>query len=156
MEVHIMILSTMSVSDTASNLRPYNIAFDEQEGTIQKFKWVRENGPVSVSLWVACMHPLTQHLAASFVPHMDACVCWYHDHDGLSCVRVQAGMELLQSLHENVRLMATTFPEKYPKHASRVRKYYSTHGFEIERLMSNLPMNIEEILRVHLNIQKHL
>lgn len=156
MEVHIWLLSTMTPEETAANLQPYDITFDVHDGTVQKFRWAREDRPVSVSLWVACMHPLVTHLAPSFAPHMDACACWYHDHDGLSCLKVQAAMTLLQSLHDNVRLMATTLPEKQQKHHSRIRRHYDAHGFEIPRLVSNLEDNIEEILRVHLDIQKNL
>lgn len=151
-----MLLSTMTPEDTAANLKPYDLPFDIQEGTIQKFKWVREDRPVSVSLWVACLHPLFDHLAPSCVPHMDAVVCWYHDHDGISCLQVKRAMGLLQELHSNVRIMATTSPHKLEKHASRIRRYYNEHGFEIERLHATLDMNIEEILRVHLDIQKNL
>lgn len=156
MEVHIMLLSTMTPEDTATNLEPHGITFDTQEGTIQKFKWIREDRPVSVSLWVACLHPLFDHLAPSCVPHMDAVVCWYHDHVGISCLQVKRAMGLLQELHSNVRIMVTTLPRKQEKHASRIRRYYNEHGFEIERLHATLDENIEEILRVHLDIQKNL
>ena len=146
----------MTPEDTANNLEPHGITFDTQEGTIQKFKWIREDRPVSVSLWVACLHPLFDHLAPSCVPHMDAVVCWYHDHVGISCLQVKRTMGLLQSLHSNVRMMATTIPHKQERHASRIRRYYDEHGFEVERLYATLDENIEEILRVHLNIQKDL
>lgn len=156
MEVHILLLSTMTPEDTASNLKLHDISCDVCEGTIHKTRWVRQDRPITVSLWVACVHPVVEHLGSSFVPHMDACVCWYHDHDGLSCIKVKATMQFLQRLHDNVRLMATTLPEKYPKHHSRIRKHYDSHGFEIQRLVSSLDVNIEEILKVHLNIQKNL
>lgn len=146
----------MTPEDTAVNLAPHNVTFDTQEGTIQKFKWIRKDRPVSVSLWVVCLHPLFDHLAPSCVPHMDAVVCWYHDHVGLSCLQVKRAMELLQGLHSNVRMMATLRPEKLKRHVSRIRRYYSEHGFEIERLQASLDENIEEILRVHLDIQKNL
>ena len=80
----------------------------------------------------------------------------YHDHDGISCLKVKRAMTVLQKLHSNVRLMATTIPHKLEKHASRIRRYYNEHGFEIERLHATLELNIEEILRVHLVIQKSL
>ena len=156
MEVHIFLLSTMNAADTAVNLESLSITFDCQEGTIQKFKCPCTHSPVSISLWVACMHPLVEHLAASVVPHMDAVVCWYHDHDGLSCLQVEQAMGLLQPLHNNVRLMATTAPPKREVHHSRIRKYYDEHGFAIERLTETMDKNIEEILRVHLDIQKNL
>ena len=156
MEVHIFLLSTMSAADTAANLESLSITFDCQEGTIQKFKCPRPGRPVSVSLWVACMHPLVEHLAASIVPHMDAVVCWYHDHDGLSCLQVKQAMGLLQNLHNNVRLMATTIDQKKEVHHSRIRKYYDEHGLAIERLTETMDKNIEEILRVHLDIHKNL
>lgn len=156
MEVHILLLSTMTPQDTAANLAPHEITFDTRDGTIQKFRWVRQDRPVTVSLWVACVHPLVEHLGASFIPHMDACVCWYHDHDGLSCIKVNTSMTFLQGLHDNVRLMATTLPNKHDKHHSRIRRHYNAHGFEIQRLVSSLETNIEEILKVHLDIQKNL
>lgn len=156
MEVHVFLLSTMTPSDTAANLHEHGLTFDSVSGTVQKLRWVRQDRPVSVCLWVACVHPLLEHLAPSFVPHMDACVCWYHDHDGLSCIKVHGAMTLLQSLHDNVRLMATTLPEKRTQHDSRIRRQYDAHGFEIQRLVSSLDTNIEEILRVHLNIQRNL
>lgn len=151
-----MLLSTMNPQDTADNLKPHGITFDTQEGTIQKFKWIRQDRPVSVSVWVACLHPLFDHLAPSFVPHMDAVVCWYHDHVGISCLQVKRAMGLLQELHSNVRMMATLRPVKHEKHVSRIRRYYNEHGFEIERLHGTLDVNIEEILKVHLDIQKNL
>lgn len=156
MEVHILLLSTMTPEDTAVNLEPHNITFDTQEGTIQKFKWNRKDRPVSVSLWVVCLHPLFDHLAPSCVPHMDAVLCWYHDHVGISCLQVKRAMALLQGLHSNVRMMVTLRPEKLKKHASRIRRYYNEHGFEIERLCATLDENIENILKVHLDIQKNL
>lgn len=156
MEVHIFLLSTMSAEDTAANLQPYGITFDTQEGTIQKFKFPIEGQPISVSLWVARLHPLLEHLSTSFVPHMDAVACWYHDHDGISCLQVKQAMELLQKIHSNVRLMATTTPVKNHGHASRIRRYYNENGFPIDRFTETLDKNIEEILRVHLDIQKSL
>lgn len=156
MEVHILLLSTMSPRDTALNMNEIGVNFDVSEGTVQKLRWTRQGGAVSVSLWVACVHPLVEHMAASFVPHMDACVCWYHDHDGISCIKVENTVHFLQSMHDNVRMMATTFPQKQNKHSSRIRRHYNEHGFEIQRLTSSLETNIEEILRMHLDIQKNL
>lgn len=156
MEIHVLLLSTMTPEDTRINLDMYGIAFDSQPATIQKFKWVRDERPITVSLWVACQHPIVDHLAPSFMPHMDACVCWYHDHDGLSCVNVKNGIGLLQTLHQNIWMMATTYPEKQPQHKSQVKHYYNEHGFELRRLTNTLDANIEEILRVHLDIQKNL
>jgi hypothetical protein len=156
MEVHILLLSTMTLQDTASNLSGIGLEFDTVSGTIQKLRWTRKSGAVSVSLWVACVHPLVEHMASSFVPHMDACVCWYHDHDGISCLKVDHALTFLQSMHDNVRLMATALPEKHTKHESRIKRHYNRHGFEIQRLTSSLEINIEEILRIHLDIQKKL
>ena len=157
MEVHIFFVSTMTAVDTMANLEAYGFTFDCQEGTIQKFKWIRDDrAAVSVSLWVSRLHPLLEHLASSLVPYMDACVCWYHDHDGLSCLQVQQAMNLLQRLRTNVRLVAATTPLKHERHESRIRRYYDQHGFEIERLIGTLDTIIEEILRVHLDIQKSL
>ena len=147
----------MTPEDTRLNLSLYNIDFD-CSASVQKFRWIRreKNGPITISLWVACQHPIVEHLADSFVPHMDACVCWYHDHDGLSCMKVLHGMTLLQKTHSNVWLMMTVVPKKSQKHESRIRKYYCENGFPIKRLDSTLEENIEEILRVHLMSNKTL
>jgi len=133
----------------------YNLEFDATPGTICKLHWPFEMS-VSTSLWVACQHPIVEHLSASFLPHMDACVCLYHDHHGLSCVRVASGMELLQKYHKNIWIMATTIPKVSLKHSSRVRLYYNENGFEIIRLTNDLSKNVEDILKVHLEIQKTL
>ena len=148
-----MILSTMEPELTRDFLSLNHLEFDVTPGTICKLHWHSEL-PVSISLWVACQHPIVDHLSASFVPHMDACVCLYHDHDGLSCVRVASGMELLQKYHQNVWMMATTIPELSKKHSSRVRLYYNENGFEITRLTNNLNKSLEAILKLHLEIQK--
>ena len=65
-------------------------------------------------------------------------------------------MELLQGYHKNVWMMATTIPEVSKKHSSRVRLYYNENGFEITRLTNDLSKNLEDILKVHLDIQKTL
>ena len=78
MEVHIMLLSTMNPEMTRDFLALYDLEFDATPGTICKLHWHIEM-PVSISLWVACQHPVVEHLSASFLPHMDACVCLYHD-----------------------------------------------------------------------------
>lgn len=155
MEVHVMLLSTMNPEMTRDFLSLYDLEFDATPGTICKLHWPIDL-PVSVSLWVACQHPIVDHLSASFLPHMDACVCLYHDHDGLSCVKVGTGIELLQKYHSNVWMMATTIPEVIKKHSSRVRLYYNENGFEITRLTKDLNTNLEAILKVHIEIQKTL
>jgi len=153
MEVHIMLLSTMTTDMTRAFLSCYDLDFDVTPGTINKLHWPVERS-VSVSLWVACQHPVVEHLGGSFMPHMDACVCLYHDHDGLSCVRVESGMKLIQQYHANVWMMATTLPAVSKQHSSRVRRYYNDNGFEITRLTNALDKNIEEILKLHLMVQK--
>ena len=155
MEVHIMLLSTMNTEMTREFLSRYDLEFDVTPGTICKLHWPVERS-VSVSLWVACQHPVVEHLGGSFMPHMDACVCLYHDHDGLSCVRVESGMKLIQRYHANVWMMATTLPAVIKQHSSRVRRYYNDNGFEITRLTNALDKNIEEILKLHLMVQKTL
>ena len=87
---------------------------------------------------------------------MDACVCLYHDHHGLSCVKILHAMTLLQRYHKNVWLMTTTYPVQNPPHKSKVKKYYCSNGFPIIRLTKTLGENIEEILKVHLSIHKTL
>jgi len=148
-----MLLSTMTTDMTRAFLSCYDLDFDVTPGTINKLHWPVERS-VSVSLWVACQHPVVEHLGGSFMPHMDACVCLYHDHDGLSCVRVESGMKLIQQYHANVWMMATTLPAVSKQHSSRVRRYYNDNGFEITRLTNALDKNIEEILKLHLMVQK--
>ena len=156
MEVHILLLSSMSREDTHKNLARYGIDFDRAEDSIQKFHWSQGAAAISVSLWVSCQHPVVEHLAESFIPHMDACVCWYHDHNGLSCLKVLHGMLILQAHSTNVWMMATTYPNIRNKHDSRIRKYYCSNGFPIIRLTKSLEENIDEILSVHISINKTL
>ena len=150
-----LLLSTMSTEATRIFLESYDLEFNTIDGTICKFHWPA-NGKLSVSLWVACQHPVVEHLASSFLPHMDACVCLYHDRDCLSCVRVDNAIKLLQQNHSNVWMMATTVPPVVNQHSSRVRHYYNENGFEIDRLIGSLGDNLDKILRVHLSIQKNL
>jgi len=155
MEVHILILSTMNVDMTREYMSQYELDFDSTEGTICRLRMQRDQ-PMSVSLWVCCQHPVVELLAGSFVPHMDACICLYHDHDGLSCVRIESGMKLLQEYHQHIFMMATILPTIQQKHSSRVRHYYNENGFEIRRLTQTLHKNVEEILKLHLQVNKTL
>lgn len=154
MEVHILLLSSMTRENTRKNLSRHGITFDCADYSIQKFRWSPSRRAISVSLWVACQHPVVEQLAESFMPHMDACVCWYHDHDGLSCLKVLHGMSILQAHSTNVWMMATTYPTVRNKHDSRVRKYYCTNGFPIVRLTKTLGKNIEEIVSFYISINK--
>lgn len=154
MEVHLCLWSTMSPKMTRANLILYGIEFDEtEEGNIQRFRWGRR-GPVCVSLWVTCQHPIVSGLASSLLPYMDACVCWYHDHDAISCIRVDAGMQILEKYNSNVWLMATAIPKVNPPHQSKIRKYFDDMGFERTRLTSSLDKNIEMFVKRHLQYKK--
>lgn len=156
MEIHICILSTMTPRMTKANLNASGVEFDETEGIVQKFRWSRGQGAYKVTLWVACLHPVVNMLASSFIPYMDACVCWYHDHDGLSCARVAATMALFERYASMTRLMVTTMPRLQYPHKSNVRKYYNKLGFEHERLQGTFAENVEHIVQQHFTYKKHL
>lgn len=85
---------------------------------------------------------------------MDTCVCWYHDSDALSCVRVEAAMELLQKYGSDTCLMATVVPRLAHAHKSKIRKYYDDMGFERRRLTCDLNENIEMLVKRHLKYKK--
>lgn len=154
MEVHVCLWSTMSPKMTRANLLLYGVDFNEVEnGCVQRFRWAR-SGPISVSLWVTCQHPLVSSLASSLLPYMDTCVCWYHDSDALSCVRVEAAMELLQKYGSDTCLMATVVPRLAHAHKSKIRKYYDDMGFERRRLTCDLNENIEMLVKRHLKYKK--
>lgn len=155
MDVHILLLSTMTPKVTAQNLAMFDLHFDETAATVQKLQ-LKRPGPVSVSLWVACHHPLVSELASSFAPHMDACVCWYHDHNALSCLRVASAMSTLKLFRPTLWMMVTTHPVVHEKHQSRIKKYFDEHGFERVRLIQTLDKNIEKILARHLEYHKTL
>lgn len=156
MEIHIFIWSTMSPEMTRDNLYLHGIEFDPTNaGTIQRFKWPRK-GPMSVSLWITCHHPISFELSNSIIPYMDACVCWYHDHDAMSCIRVDAAMKLIEQFSSTISLMTTTTPQVDFSHKSKVRKYYDDMGFERRRMTQSLPDCIEVFVANHLQFHKHL
>ena len=156
MDVHILVLSTMSPELTRQNLEGYGYDF-KLAPSIQKFRWrsLPTEG-VSVCLWVLTMHPLCTTLASSLIPYMDANLLWYHDHDLLSCVRVEAGMQLLEAHATHISLMATVTPALTPKHASTVRRYYDEHGFERRRCTDTLENNVAVVLEQYLSTAKTL
>jgi len=156
MDVHILLLSTMSPEMTRQNLEGYGYTF-KIEPSIQKFRWTPpEKSGVTVCLWVTTMHPLTTTLASSLIPYMDACVLWYHDHEPLSCIRIEGGMALLENNTKHISLMVTTTPLISKKHRSTVKRYYDEHGFEIQRFTGLLHKNLMIILDNYLSSAKTL
>lgn len=151
MEVHIFVWSTMSPCATAANLNELGFRFDTSPGMIQRFHWTRsQQDAFRVSLWVATVHPLVVGLADAILPYMDACVCWYHDHDAMSCLRVRETMRCMEPLTDSIWLMVTTFPRALIPHASRVPRFYDVNGFERTRLMEDVSTNLKRILSAHL------
>jgi hypothetical protein len=156
MDVHILLLSTMSPELTRQNLEGFGYEF-KLEPSIQKFRWTPQNkSGVTVCLWVSTMHPLCTTLASSLIPYMDACVLWYHDHDVMSCVRVEGGMLLLENNTKHISLMTTVTPRIQNKHASSVRCYYDEHGFERQRFTGLLNQNLVIVLENYLSTAKTL
>ena len=158
MEVHVFILSTMSREMTAAYFKRYNVPFDPSNVTVQRYRWRRRTAKeaLSVSLWLACQHPVVDALASSIVPYMDTSVCLYHDHNAMSCVRVRNAMATLQRHTDSIWLMSTTMPRLRIQHASRIKKCYNRDGFERPLLTGPLHENIEEMIRVDLNVCKYL
>lgn len=155
MEVQIFLLSTMSGAMTAAYLKASGITFDgTAETTVQRARWKRPSGCASVSLWIACQHPVVDALAAELVPYMDASICLWHDHDALSCVRVRNAMNTLERFTREIWLQSTDRPRVTIQHKSRIRKFYTAHGFERPHRMGCLSETIEDILKVDLNIFK--
>ena len=94
--------------------------------------------------------------ALAFLPHMDACVCWYHDHDATSCVRVANSVSMLEKHHDVIWLLATNKPRIYDAHKSRVKKFFDEHGFERPRLTGTLRKGLKKIIKQHIQYHKHL
>tara|TARA_B100000683_G_scaffold218506_1_gene214785 strand:- start:267 stop:740 length:474 start_codon:yes stop_codon:yes gene_type:complete len=156
MDVQIFVLSTMSPELTHTYFRTSHIDIDIDTPTIQRVRWPRADGALSVSLWVASQHPIVDNLAAMLLPYMDACVCLYHDHSAMSCIRVRKAMDTLQKFSDEIWLQSTVTPPIRMRHESRIRKFYTKHGFERPQRNGKLKDTIEEILRVDLNIFKYL
>lgn len=156
MDIHILILSTMSPRITQQNLECYGFTF-KIDDSIQKFRWTPpEKNGISVCLWVSTMHPLCTTLSSSLIPYMDACILWYHDHDIMSCIRVEGGMALLENNTKNISLMATTKPVLSKRHKSTVKRYYDEHGFERQRFTGLLYKNLLVIIEKYLSTAKTL
>lgn len=151
MEVHVFILSTMSLETTTAYFKAQHLEYEAKD-SIQRFQWKRQsNAGISVTIWIACQSPLINELVASTLTHMDACICLYHDHDALSCLKVRKGMGILALYNENIFPMMTTSPQLVHKHNSRVQKFYNKDGFERELLGPSLRHTIEKILKNNLN-----
>tara|TARA_B110000285_G_C15050328_1_gene576598 strand:+ start:458 stop:934 length:477 start_codon:yes stop_codon:yes gene_type:complete len=151
MEFHIFILSTMSLEMTQANLKIYGIPFELVAGSIQKVKW-----PENTTLWIACQHPVSQHLSQSLLPFMDANVVWYHDNAALSCVKVREAVSSLEEIVDNIWLMATVVPVVRVVHESRIELCYDMNGFVRPYTCGTLKNSIEKILKSELMVQKSL
>lgn len=116
------------------------------ENSIQRFKIQKQKSSLTVTLWVASMSPLMNVLIANIVPYVDGCLCLYHDHDALSCVRVNSAMELLGNMHDSITLMNTTVPALNRRHLSRIKTFYNNDGFERPLLTGTLMDNIHEMV----------
>lgn len=144
----------MSPKQIRANLLLNGIDFDETEDVcIRKIIWPR-SGPTRVILWMVCHHPVASGLASSLLPYMDVCVCWYHDHDAMSCLRVESAMGVLQMYNSNTCLLATVIPRASSVHKSNIHKYYDELGFERVRFTSGLNESIELLIRRHLKYKR--
>ncbi len=140
----------MSVEMTAQHLNELGFDFDTSAGIIQRFHWSRgRDEAFRVSLWIATTHPLVRELTPVLLPCMDACVCWYHDHHALSCLRVRETMCHMEQYTNSIWLMVTTFPRVLKPHASRVPRFYDVNGFERTRLTGELSKNLTHIVKEH-------
>ena len=156
MEVHVLILSTMSSMMTIAFLKYNNIDIVVDKD-IQRFNWTRSKlHQRKLTIWIACHTPLTNELLSSLVPYMDAVVCLYHDHDALSCLKMRAAMESVSRFHDVIYPMMTAVPRLHRRHQSRIQKFYNKNGFERERLTGALHEAVERILKLDLNIVKTL
>lgn len=142
METHIFLMSTMSPQLTRAALAPFDIDFDIQSGTVQKFKWGGQ-----IMLWIACQHSVVVALADSILPYMDTCVCWYHDKCALSCLRVRSCIDFLAKYHDNAAMMSTEHPTVDNPHTSKVQKYYNKHGFLREFYCDTFKHNIQNMIK---------
>lgn len=156
MEFHICILSTMSAEMTQANFRLFDIECEFSPGSIQKIRWPRAMD-ISITLWVAHCNPVSAFLLENLLPFMDVCVCWYHDHSAISCLKVRNAVSTLNGNGNNVWLMASQVPRLRDTHKSRVKKMYDDNGFLRPRCKDyTLDKQIEEILRSELKVQKRL
>lgn len=156
MDIHVFVLSTMSADMTRQNLEGYGYTFDTRP-SIQKFRWIpAHRSGVTVCLWICTMHPLCTALAASLIPYMDACILWYHDHDAMSCMRVEGGMRLLQQKGVPLSILASVTPRVEQSHASRVRRHFDEHGFEYRRITGTLLVALDTSLDTYMSTAKTL
>ena len=155
MEVHICIFSTMTPLATAACLKTADIEFEAELPSYQRFRWTRPSS-LAVSIWVVCQCPLSNELLNCTIPYMDACICLYHDHSPVSCLRVRKAMSLLEPLTDAIWLMSTTVPRSRLTHKSQIKKFYDKNGFERTLLRGTLKDNIEKLIDVDLKILKHI
>ena len=141
----------MPVEMTRQHLNEHGFTLDTSPGTIQRFHWSRgRDDTFHISLWVATTHPLVRELTTVLLPFMDACICWYHDHHTLSCLRVHETIRYMEEYTDSIWLMVTTFPRVLTPHASRVTRFYDANGFERTRLKGEFFENLSHIVNEHI------
>jgi len=145
----------MSMEMTKANLKVYGIPFELETGSIQKLKWPKSK-EIAITLWVACQHPVSDHLQPSLLPFMDVCVVWYHDNAALSCVKVRQAVTTMEPMVDTIWLMATTVPVVRVVHKSRIEVCYDLHGFVRPQTSGTLENSIVKILKSELKVQKSL
>ena len=134
----------MTPRATAACLNASGIAATS-ENSIHRFKIQRQRSSLTVTLWVASMSPLVNVLVGNIVPYMDGCACLYHDHDALSCARVNSAIDLLKEMHDSISLIATTVPVVTRRHYSMIKTFYNKDGFERPLLTGTLMENINQL-----------
>lgn len=134
----------MNARGTAAFLNASGISAVADD-SIQRFEMQKQQSSLTITLWVASMSPLMNILMRNSVPYVDGCICLYHDHDALSCMRVESAMEMLKPLHDWIALMPTTIPRVNRHHESRIHTYYNKDGFERPQLTGNLIENIQKM-----------
>lgn len=146
----------MSMQSTASNFRLYDLEYQVVSDTIQKIRWPRAND-IAITLWVCHQSPVSNELLKFLLPYMDVATVWYHDHSSLSCLKVKAGIQLLEKFISNIWLVPTRTPRLQTVHQSRIEKCYDKNGF-LRPICQGYTLEgaIEEILRSELKVQKRL
>lgn len=156
MDVHIFILSTMTRRGTAAVLKNAEIYMDSTSNDILRFDLPQKKCRAKkLTVWCACQDPLLNEVVKNTLPYMDACICLYHDHDALSCMRVRNAMKLLESANNAIWLMSTSIPVVFRKHKSRVCKFYNQNGFERPFIRECTKENLEYFLDIDVKMLKH-
>ena len=135
MDVQIFVLSTMSPELTHAYFQSTHLDINIETPSIQRIRWPRSDGALSVSLWVANQHPVVENLAGMLLPYMDACICLYHDHSAMSCVRVRKAMDILQKYSDEIWLQSTVTPPIRMRHESRIKNFTQNTDLNVPNAM---------------------